>query len=325
MATLDQKAMLAALNVSQWTARKEDKKITKEVETAHNAKDAGKYHKVLIAKESIQTIQKIVNEARIYHYTVTLPWNDNGERILTTALFFDYSRAIAKFKGQFETAVNSFLDNYPALIDAARTRLNGMFNQEDYPTIKKVKGKFSFSHQFTPIPSTSDFRVDLQQEEIEKIKSALDARLKAREQEAVKDLWERLFSTVSHAAERLSDPDAIFRDSLIVNIQELVNLLPKLNFTDDPTLEKLRREVENKLLKFDAATLRDDPTARKQTAQEARELLKTIGPHVKEEQPQEEQPEPAAALEAATTAPSPAPPAPPAETDSKIEAMSTLF
>ena len=88
----------------------------------------------------------------------------------------------------------------------------------------------------------------------------------------------------------------------------------------------MRREVENKLLKFDSTTLREDKTARKQTAQEARELLKTIGPHVKEEQPQEEQPEPAAALEAATTAPAPAPAPPtPEETESKLEAMSTLF
>jgi hypothetical protein len=316
MPRLDEKALLVKLSISQWTARKEDKKITKEVETQHNARDAGRYHKTLIAKEEIQKLQKISNEARTYHYTNTLPWKDDGERILPTTIYFDYTREIGKLKARFQNAVASFLQNYPALIDDAKTRLNGMFNAEDYPNAAKIGKKFSFETEFSPIPTAADFRINLQTDEINKISKDLETRLKATEQEAIKDLWTRLYSTVKNAADRLSDPEAIFRDSLMGNISELVNLLPKLNFTDDPALETMRRDVEKELVRFTPETLREDKEARKQTAEKARELLKGIAPHVRE----------TAETTTTTAAATPVPPAPRrADADRVLDAMQSLF
>ena len=315
MPRLDEKALLVKLSISQWTARKEDKKITKEVETTHNAHDAGRYHKTLIAKEEIQKLQKIANEARTYHYTNTLPWKDDGERILPTSLYFDYTRELGKFKSSFKSAVSSFMANYPALIDLAKARLNGMFNAEDYPNAGKIEKKFSFETEFSPIPTAQDFRVNLQTDEINKISKDLETRLKATEQEAIKDLWNRLYSTVKNAAEKLTDPDAIFRDSLMGNISELVNLLPKLNFTDDPELEKMRRDVEKELIRFTPETLRDDKEARRITAQKARDLLHDIAPHVRE-----------TTTETPTTPAAPAPkPAPREDAHQVLEAMQSLF
>ena len=327
MARLDEKAMLVKFSVSQWTAKKNDKRIEKEVEEKHNAHDAGRYNKVLIAKEEIKKIQTFANDARTYHYTNTLPWKDEGERVLPTTLYFEYCRQMQEKKTAFEKAVKTFIDNYPALIDQAKARLNGMFSPADYPSAKKISKKFSFQWEFSPIPTAQDFRLDLQSEEISKISADLERRLKATEQEAISDLWQRLFDTVSHAAERLGDPEAVFRNSLVENIQDLVNLLPKLNFTDDPTLETMRREVEKKLLKFSADTLREDADARKRTAEEAKELLKDIKPHVgnvEDEQQQPETPTPTAA--AAPQPAAPAPPTPtPEEVQGKLDAMATLF
>ncbi len=314
MPRLDEKALLVKLSISQWNARKEDKKVTQEVEKTHNATDAGRYHKHLLAKTALEKIQKNVNEARTFHYAHTLPWSIDGQDILTTKIYFDYTQAMSKFKAAHESAVNDFLFNYPQYIEEAKKRLNGLFKQEDYPPVDKVKKLFSFSLQFYPLPSANDFRVELGTDEINRIKTTLESELKNTEQEAIKDLWQRLFKTVSHAAERLGDPDAVFRNSLIENIQELVNLLPKLNFTDDPNLETMRREVEKKLLKFDPKTLREDGDARKQTAQEAKELLKGIRPHLDTETP-----ETAAAAPEKPQAPSPE------EAKGKIEAMATLF
>jgi hypothetical protein len=46
----------------------------------------------------------------------------------------------------------------------------------------------------------------------------------------------------------LSDPDKVFRNSLVGSPVELCNLLPHLNMTDDLLLEDMRREIEAKLI-----------------------------------------------------------------------------
>ena len=277
---LSENAMLVRLNISQWTARKEDKTATRRVETDFNCKDAGRFNKALIAQEEIKKIQKIANEARIFHYTNTLPYSDDGARILPTSNYFDYTQKLQALKYTFEKAAETFLVNYPAFIEEAKARLNGLFNQMDYPPAGKIDKKYSFSTQFDPIPETLEgIRKELdsiQQGEIDQLNSDLEARIKANIAAANKDLWTRLFETVKHVSDRLHDKDAIFRDSLINNIIELVKLLPRLNITDDPNLETMRKEIEARLCSIRPEAIREDEQTRKDTARTADDILKSM-------------------------------------------------
>ena len=75
--------MLATVSIRQWSAKKADKKATKDVHERNNARsDAGSYRKALVAKAAIEEIQSIAGEARQVHYELTSPWLDNGARIL---------------------------------------------------------------------------------------------------------------------------------------------------------------------------------------------------------------------------------------------------
>lgn len=268
--------MLARLNISQWTARKEDKTATRHVEQDFHCSDAGKFHKILIAKEEIKKIQKIANEARIFHYENTLPWNDEGARILPTKNYFEYTQKLQALKGNFEKAVETFLINYPALIEEAKQRLNGLYNEKDYPPIGKILKKYNFSIQFDPIPDSADLRISLNQEEITSISKDIETRLKEAIANANKDLWTRLFEVVKHVSDRLHEKDAIFRDSLINNIIELVQLLPRLNITDDPNLEKIRKDIEARLCTVRPEEIRESEEIRKNTARTADEILNSM-------------------------------------------------
>jgi hypothetical protein len=77
-------------------------------------------------------------------------------------------------------------------------------------------------------------------------------------------------------AEKLADPKAIFRDSMLENTREICALLPRLNFTDDPNLEAMRQQVEASLLKHPEA-LRNDPDLRHDTAVEAKKIMDAMG------------------------------------------------
>src|SRR5438094_45147 len=120
--TLHHSAMLAALNISQWTARKYDKNVSKEVEAKHQATDAG---------------------------------------------------------------------------------------------------RFGINIEFTPVPTSHDFRVNLNEEYVASIREDIEQRMVNRQREAMKHCWTRVREVVGKIHERLADKDNTFRDTLITNAEEL--------------------------------------------------------------------------------------------------------
>ena len=109
---LSEKAMLVTLSISQWTARKKDKRATSEIHARYSADDkSGQYNKALIAKDRLEQIQKTATAAREEHYKLTLPWLDTGARILPSAMFDKYSQTMRDHRTKFDQAVRDFLDN----------------------------------------------------------------------------------------------------------------------------------------------------------------------------------------------------------------------
>jgi hypothetical protein len=279
--------MLVELNVSQCTFRKLDRKVTSKATSEFHAQhDAGRFNKATIAKEHIKDIEKVVTQARTYHYANTLPWADNGPRILPSANYFDYTAKMREFKAQFEAAVQSFLQMYPQLVIDQQARLGDMYDANDYPAPALLQDKYRFVTGFLPMPEAGDFRVDISQMEVDKIRSEIEDRNNTLLENSMKDLWQRLYENVERMAERLGadrvDPKSgkikakIFRDSLVDNLIDLCSLLPKLNLTHDPKLEEMRQMVEGKLCGAGADELRDNDSLRRETAASADEILKQM-------------------------------------------------
>lgn len=268
---IQQAAILATLNISQWTARKYDKKASLQVELANNAKDAGRFNKILVAKESLEEISKVATASRSYHYMMTLAWDDNGPRLLPASLFTQYTTAIGEFKRNFRSAVDRFVRDYPALKTDARTRLGSMYEPTDYPPVEDIRERFAIEVSMDPIANPNDFRIQLNKGYIDELQRDLEERLTDRQKGAVMECWNRVRDVVGRIHERLSDDEAVFRDSLINNARELVGILPGLNFTNDSELEDVRLEVEKILVHPDR--LRQDKDLRSETAEKAAAIL----------------------------------------------------
>src|SRR5262245_64743956 len=103
---LSRKATLIAVEFSQWTARKLDKRVTDKVNREHGAADdAGRYNKLLIEAKRLEAINSVVSRARRLHYTMTKPWCDEGVRILPNAVHEKFAEEFRKLKREFEEAV----------------------------------------------------------------------------------------------------------------------------------------------------------------------------------------------------------------------------
>jgi hypothetical protein len=269
--SLKNEVMVVNLNISQWTARKYDAKVSREVEQSHNAQDAGRFNKILIASETLKQIQKIAGSARTFHYFNTLPWGDNGDRILPTKNYFPYITEMGKLKSEFEATVSKFVSQYPDLVQDAKLRLNTMFSETDYPPQNWIDSRFAIRFSFMPVSDSDDLRVNISDTEISRIKAEIQGTILNRVDDAVKEMKSRIREAVGHMADKLSDKDSIFRDSLVNNVCDLIQTIPLLNFNNDPDVNWLVEMI--KPLCVDPEVLRNDASFRLEIAQRAKLVL----------------------------------------------------
>lgn len=286
MTTFSKTAMLVSLNVRAYGARKEDKKISQEIATTHGTTtDAGKYAKQIVAKAMLDPVTKAASAIRMYHYENTLPWLDEGIRILPAANFEKYKTAMVGLQDTYDSAVREFVNNWPAIIEDARSRLNGMFDVKDYPV--DVRSRFGCNVRFMPIPDANDFRVEIANAERDALRLQIEGTLSEASQTAMRDLWERVAEAVKAMASRLGAYKTVivdgkaktenpFRDSLVENLRDLCDLIPRLNFAGDTELEAIRQRIESELLQVSPDVLRGRDTVRQDVAARAEDIAKRI-------------------------------------------------
>ena len=81
---ITEKAMLAAVHISIWTAVKHDRKVSRDVADQHGAhQGAGRYDKQLLrGADKLDELRTLAGQIRQYFYKITLPWSDEGFRLL---------------------------------------------------------------------------------------------------------------------------------------------------------------------------------------------------------------------------------------------------
>ena len=78
-------AMVVDFNASVWTARKKDRKASDDITSMnYAAKGVANVSKNLLGDcEELRAVQKFAANVRNIHYSMTMPWSDNGSRLLT--------------------------------------------------------------------------------------------------------------------------------------------------------------------------------------------------------------------------------------------------
>ena len=275
-------AMLVSLKVSNWSGRRHDRDVSDEVAGIKGAsRDAGRYNKQLLPKVAFAKLTKIASKARTEHYANTLPWDDKGSRLLTTANYETYTGIMTRLAEDMVRERTRFIEDWELNLEGARLELGAMFRLEDYPAKDHLPGKFSIRYRILPVPDVDHFLARLNQGETDRVKADMERHISDQLNVAVADLYQRLGDAVGHVAEKLDEDDEgkalVFRNSLVDNVRELVDVVPRLNIFGDDKLACLCEQVKAKIARFDADQLRPhherfDPQARKQVKRDAAEL-----------------------------------------------------
>lgn len=274
---LHDKAMLADVTIGYWSGSVADKRISEGVRQKAGAeRDAGNWYTRLVSPTKIQRIYAFLKSGRATHFNYTLPWMNDGARILPATLFMAYRKAMQAAEKGFRDAVEGFLQEYPTILTQAKDRLGNLFDSSRYPSVEELRSKFHWSIRIFPLPTATDFRVNLGEEETARIRKDIEEQMQNVSQVGVQDMAKRLFSRVKTIAERLKDPDAILRDSMLKNTVELCDVLEKLNVMGDKTLTEQIKAVREKLTQTDVGTLRVDKAVREKTANSASSILEKM-------------------------------------------------
>lgn len=271
------RAMLINLNICQWAARKSDKRAANETAAKHGA-STGKasFYKPLVEGGELEAIKVAAGKARTLHYHRTLPWSDNGPRILSNVGYLDYMQAMAQLKAEFEHAVAEFVSQYPLLRQEARRTLGTLFVEADYPDVASIRDKFRFEIKVLPLPKGDDFRCDLGTEEMERIRQDIEANTRGAVQDSMTEAFDRVAKIVETYIDRLRDPKTVFRDSMVENARALADVLPSLNFTGDARLDATIASLRDGLCVYEPDDLRKDPLARRKAYDHAMDMHKDL-------------------------------------------------
>jgi len=275
--------MLVELSISAWTGRKTDKRVSSEVASNKNAANGvvNVSKKLLGDCAELDAIQKFVGNVRNAHYAMTQPWSDTGMRLLSTAMYFKrYQQEMTKYQGEFNALVDKFLSAYDWEISQAMAKLGDMFDRTEYPSGDELRSKFKFELVQMPLPDAGDFRLDVNNEAQQILKTQYQAHYEKKLRDAMNEIWSRLHESLSKMSERLDYKDSgdkntrkIFRDSLVTNVMDVVELLSLCNVTNDSRMIAMKQSLEDTLLGVTPDALREDDHLRMSTKQKVDEIL----------------------------------------------------
>lgn len=227
-----------------------------------------------------------------------------GIGILPAAMIQEYTDTMRQFSGELAKLADDFLQDPQKYVDWAMLQHNGTFDPKNYPGCTRLQsgevvldvGKFRevmrkriyLRTEPLPVPDSEQFSagvmsllgVDAQ---------SVDLRVRDAGKEAQRELLARMQDPVLHMASKLAGvtcncrackgrpaKTGAFRDTLVQNIRDIASLVPKLNLDDDPNLNGFAQEMQAALGSYEADSLRDDESKRKEAADKAQALFKKM-------------------------------------------------
>lgn len=280
--SITKECMTVNLQVGIWTGHRLDKEASARVTKDAGAEDdAARVNKHLVPREALKAVNTAQGQIRLHFYDRTLPWKDNGDRILTRVMFQRFIEEHGELKRKFNDEVAIFLkETYPRVVQQAEFRMGELFKPDDYPTPRELRNRFYANLDIDAVTEAKDFRVAIDKAHREQVVSDIETAMQRRLVEAQRHVWERLATTVGHFAERMKS-DSKFKAATVDNLAELADILPGLNIMGDPDINALADRIKAKLVGKSAVELRQDDKARKQIGKDAAKIMADIGGFMK--------------------------------------------
>ena len=284
--SLNEKCMLASLDIGIPSGRKIDKDVSNKVAQEYGIDsrlECGNFNKIIIDSKYLKNLQAVKRHADKAFEELTLPWITGQVefRLIPNKRYLEWTSQYRKFKSDFEKEKSFVGIEYESMIDEAKDRLRqtgGLFRRSDYPTADRFLSKIRMEHHVRPVPDSHnlDLRVAVGDEEAQRIRDEVVESMQSELQRTNRAVYDRVHDAVAHMNSVLSNEKPKIHETLTEKMKRLVDILPDLNLNDDENLEEIRQEIIKELLSTTAIGLRNSESKRKEVVEAGESIIKKM-------------------------------------------------
>jgi hypothetical protein len=286
--SLASSAVLVSVDISVWSATKQDRGISDEVTTSKNAdKSAGRYVKNLLANHPKH--KAVVNYRQtIYNWLQrrTYRWNQS-QNLLPSVDVPKFKQEYHEHEIAFHALVDELITQYDSIVSDMAFKQGTMFNRNDYPVKEQVAGKFSLNLYVSEVPM-NDFRCGIAQDIAEDLFTTLSKQSARIIDSIAQEQSERMLEvmeSISHCCgvdesevngEVRTKRRKIY-DTTIQKALEMCESFKRFNLKNDSELEQARASLEKVLSGVKAEDIRDSDAVRHHVKEGIDDILSKFG------------------------------------------------
>lgn len=221
-------AVIVRLSIGRYGGRVKSSRLSREAAELHGAEATAIDSAIrTLSKEDHAAIDHVVNEARGWWWSLTLPWEEDGRRLCPTTNYQKLVTRLSELKDKFHDEVVKLVDKHASIEAAARKRLGNLIDEAKFPTAQELQERYYWSVTEDVITNLRDVRLShVNGEQLKRIIEEREARVQQTIVEAQADVALRLAEVLERIVEKFGEDDPTFRDSLIGNVRDAVEVLP---------------------------------------------------------------------------------------------------
>jgi hypothetical protein len=286
--SLASSAVLVSVDISVWSATKQDRGISDEVTSAKNAdKSAGRYVKNLLANHPKH--KAVVNYRQtIYNWLQrrTYRWNQS-QNLLPSVDVPKFKQEYHEHELAFHALVDDLINQYDDIVSDMAFKQGDMFDRNDYPHKDQVGAKFSLQLYVSEVPM-NDFRCGIAQDIADDLFTTLNKQAGRIIESVHQEQSERMIEvmqSISHCCghdetevngEVRTKKRKIY-DTTIQKALEMCETFKRFNLKNSPELEQARASLERVLNDVKAEDLRDSDAVRHHVKEGIDDILSKFG------------------------------------------------
>ena len=228
--------------------------------------------------DALAELKAYNNAWRSEHKRLTRPW-DGDSRLLPAVLSPQYMNMLSVFKEGYPAVRQAFLEVHPDWKTTAPHRMGALYDANDFPSLAEVAEDLGYDNSMIPLPSAAAFKMlsVITPEVAKEMEESTNSKIAKAFEDGRKQTWTDLITPVEKIVTTLSKDKARIFDSLITNLQDILNLSPAFNLTNDPAMTQFIEEAKANLATVNADDLRADPAIRASTCKKAEDILAKFG------------------------------------------------
>ena len=274
-ADITRKCVTFKLNMKLYTGQKTIASLSEEIAKKHGGiADAATGTMKAMDREDRLSVQRVTLKARKFLNDHSLTWDDNGTRLVNATDYQTVHDTLTEYQNEFNKAVKSLKARWDELRKRGKERVGDLFSDIKFPESAAAFGnEYSYEFVVGHLESNSaDVRiVGLTKDQTDQFRAQEQAQYEVKLAAVKQEIVDRIDDVIGKLAATLGKKDAIFRDSLIKNVEALAEIAPSLNVTNDKAVDKAIAHMKE-LAKAKPDELRKDAPKREALAKKAKDV-----------------------------------------------------